>query len=95
MSHNFANCYGVAGVGGGGVGMGEGHAEMIFVMVMMSNSENYEMIEFRDVRLQIFIWFQTFLFALHIPHFQTLNGLKSTMFSGYSDYFLGRMKVNA
>ena len=44
---------------------------------------------FRDVKVQILIWFQTFsLFTK--PHFQTFNALKSTSFQAFqviSDFF--------
>ena len=43
----------------------------------------------RDVRVQILIWFQTFLLFTK-PHFQTFNALKSTSFQTFqiiSDFF--------
>ena len=36
----------------------------------------------RDVRVQILIWFQTFLLFTK-PHFQTLNALESTSFQAF------------
>ena len=38
---------------------------------------------FRDVRVQILIWFQTFLLFTIEPHFQTFNALKITSFQAF------------
>ena len=44
---------------------------------------------YRDVKVQILIWFQTFLLFTK-PHYQTFNALKSTSFQAFqtfSDFF--------